>query len=90
MSYKTLTKQIKAALDKGHLYNDEEYKILKQRYATIQKLRRDLINYEKAQRGFGYNYESVSEVGVGDTRSREDDGLRSESEQPEQPGESEG
>jgi len=88
-------KWLRNAVDKGHLYNsDEYYKIKKELYEAV-KVRDQLSKLEKTQRGFGYNYDQSifqqsSETDFSDSRSGEDDGLRSESEQPEQPGEPEG
>ena len=48
-------------------------------------LERELIKQDQKRKGFGYD---ISQSGKRDSRSREDDGVCSESQQPEQPGES--
>ena len=49
-------------------------------------LERALIKNEQKRKGFGYD---ISESRKRDSRGGEDDGVRSEGEQPEQPGQSE-
>jgi|TARA_Y100000004_G_C8666373_1_gene307399 hypothetical protein len=83
MGLKTLTKNIKKALAKGHLYSNEEYAKLQQQYRELMKLRRIQTNNEKALYGFGYEHQStISESDYSDPRSGEDDGVRSEGKQP--------
>jgi hypothetical protein len=93
-SLKRATKMLTKALD-NPVYNQDQYvEILKRRY-QINKLRKNLQDYERANRGFGYSIDptifeqSISEVSDGDPESGGDDGVCSESEQPEQPGQSE-
>ena len=50
-------------------------------------LERELIKQDQKRKGFGYD---ISQSSKRDSRSRKDDGVRSESEQPSEPGESEG
>ena len=81
------------ALDNPMYTYDQHVEILKRRH-EIKKLRKNLQNYERATRGFGYTFdpaifeEPVSEISDGDSPSGTDDGVRSEGEQPEQSGES--
>lgn len=82
------------ALDNPNYNYDQYVKILKRRH-EIKKLRKNLQEYERSTRGFGYKLDpslfetTISKTDNSVTESRGDDGLRSESEQPEQPGESE-
>ncbi len=76
-------------------YSHGQYvEILKRRH-QIKKLRQNLQNYERATLGFGYTIdptifeEPVSETNISDSGSGGDDGVCSESQQPEQPGEPE-
>jgi hypothetical protein len=76
-------------------YSTDQYvEILKRRH-EIKKLRKNLQDYERATRGFGYTVDSaifeqpISEASDSDSESGGDDGVCSESEQPEQPGQSE-
>ena len=75
-------------------YTTDQYVEILKRRNEIKKLRKNLQDYERATRGFGYTFdpkifeEPVSEISDGDTSSGTDDGVRSEGEQPEQPGES--
>ncbi len=87
-------KWLRNAVDKGHLYDSEEYYRIKKELHEAVKVRTQINQLEKSQRGFGYTYdqsifEQPSETDLSDSRSGEDDGVYSESEQPEQPGESE-
>ena len=80
------------ALDNPTYSYDQYVEILKRRH-EIKKLRKNLQDYERATRGFGYTFdptifeEPVSEISDSDTSGGTDDGVRSEGEQPEQPGE---
>ena len=78
-------KAIKEAKKKPNLYSEEELA-----YMAIQMVRAKIALKEKQQRRRqekGFSNE-LSEVGNSNSRRREDDGVRSEGEQPEQPGES--
>jgi hypothetical protein len=87
-------KWLRNAVDKGHLYDSNEYhKIKKELYEAVE-VRNKLKTLEKSQRGFGYTYdqsifEQPSETDLGDTTCGTDDGVYCEGEQPEQPGEPE-
>ena len=52
-----------------------------------EMLKQAFIKQEQKKKGFGYD---ISEPGKRNSRSREDDGVCSEGEQPSEPGESEG
>ena len=76
---------IKQAKKRPDMYTEEE--IL---YMAMQLRRAKILLKEKQQRRRqekGFSNE-LSEIGDGNSRRREDDGVRSESEQSEQPGES--
>jgi len=93
-SLKRATQMLTKALEDPQYTTSQHVEILKRRH-QIKKLRQNLQNYERASRGFGITFdpamfeESISEVSDSDSESGGDDGVRSESEQPEQPGESE-
>ena len=93
-SLKRATKMLTKALEDPQYTTSQHVEILKRRH-QIKKLRKNLQEYERATRGFGYTFdpamfeEPVSEISDGDSESGGDDGVCSESEQPEQPGESE-
>jgi len=77
-------KAIKEAKKKPNLYTDEELA-----YMAIQLVRAKIALKEKQlrrkqEKGFS---NELSETSDSDPRGREDDGVRGESEQPEQPGE---
>ena len=77
-------KAIKEAKKNPNLYTEEEIT-----YMLIQLTRAKIALKAKQQRrkqekGFSNEF---SEIGNSNSRRREDDGVRSESEQPEQPGE---
>ena len=78
-------KAIKEAKKNPKLYTEEEllYMAMALKRAKIalkvKQLRR------KQEKGFSNEF---SEIGDGNSRRREDDGVRSEGEQPEQPGQS--
>lgn len=76
-------------------YSHEQYLEILKRRNEIKKLRKNLQNYERATRGFGYTIDPaifeqpVSEISDSDAEGRGDDGVYSEGEQPEQSGQSE-
>jgi hypothetical protein len=77
-------KAIKEAKKKPNLYSEEELA-----YMAIQLVRAKIALKEKQlrrkqEKGFS---NELSEIGDGNSRRREDDGVRGEGEQPEQPGE---
>ena len=77
-------KAIKEAKKNPNLYTEEEllYMAVALRRAKIQlKLKQQR---RKKEKGFSNEF---SEIGNSDSRCREDDGVRGEGEQPEQPGE---
>lgn len=80
------------ALEDPKYTTQQQIEILKRRH-EIKKLRKNLKDYERASRGFGYSIdpsifkEPISEISDSDTPSGTDDGVCSESEQSEQPGE---
>jgi len=90
-SLKKATKMLTKALENPNYSQDQYIEILKRRH-EIKKLRKNLKNYERAHKGFGYNYapiesEITSETDLSDTRSGADDGVHSEGEQPTESGE---
>lgn len=96
-SLKKATQMLTKALDDPR-YSREQYVEILKRRNEIKKLRKNLKDYERAARGFGYTIdpaifdeiteESVSEVSDSDAASGTDDGVCGEGEQPEQSGES--
>ena len=87
-------KWLRNAVDKGHLYDSEEYRKIKKELHKTLNVRNQLKQLEKAQRGFGYTYdqsifEQPSETDLSDSRSGEDDGVYSEGEQSSESGEPE-
>jgi hypothetical protein len=89
-SLKQYIKWLEQAVDKGHLYDTEEYARIKKELYQAKKLRQLVQAREKAAYGFGYKFESLPRpTDLSDTRSGEDDGVRSESEQPSESGEPE-
>ena len=87
-------KWLRNAVDKGHLYDSEEYYRIKKELHEALNVRNQLKQLEKAQRGFGYTYdqsifEQPSETDLSDSRSGEDNGVYSEGEQPSESGEPE-
>jgi hypothetical protein len=87
-------KWLRNAVDKGHLYDSEEYHKIKKELYEALKVRTNLSQLEKSQRGFGYTYdqpifEQPSEIDLGDSRGGENDGVYSEGEQPSESGEPE-
>ena len=88
-SLKQYIKWLQQAVDKGHLYDSEEYARIKKELYQAKRLRNLVQAKQKALYGFGYIYEPVtSSPDFSDSRSGEDDGVRSESEQPSESGES--
>ena len=87
---KQYIKWLKKAVDKAHLYDDQEYAKIKKELYQAQQLRKLVHARERSLYGFGYIDDSfTSKIDLSDSRSGEDDGLRSESIEPEQPGEPE-
>jgi len=92
---KDLKKTIKKAYDSPLLYTNEEVVYMKKQLRQYENLHR--INVLSQSRGFGNELEKLSQqyenklsqTSVSDSRSGADDGVCSESEQPEQSGESE-
>jgi len=83
-------KWLRNAVSKPHLYDEDEFVRIKKELYQAEQVRSTLKNLEKSQQGFGYDATIPSKTDISDSRSGEDDGVRSESEQPEQPGEPEG
>ena len=96
-SLKKATRLLTKALDDPRYSHDQYVEILKRRH-KIKQLRQQINNDRKAYQGFGYNYDPIeslqrtdeyaSTIDLSDTRSGTDDGVRSESEQPTESGES--
>jgi len=83
MRLKDQIKLIKSALKKDQLYSDVEiYYMKKQLYET-----KELLKQKKLRRKKGFNNE-LSEISNSNSRSGEDNGLRGESQQPQQSGQS--
>ena len=82
MRLKDQIKLLKLALKKQELYSDVELHYMKK---TLNNAKHEL-KLKKLRRKKGFN--EFSETSNSNTRSREDDGLRGTSEQPEQPRES--
>ena len=90
-SLKQYIKWLKQAVEKGHLYDAEEYAKIKKELYQAKQLRKLVQAQERSLYGFGYiDDRFTSKTDLSDPRSGEDDGVRSESQQSEQPGESEG
>jgi len=90
-SLKQYIKWLTQAVEKGHLYDNEEYAKIKKELYQAKQLRKLVNAREKSTYGFGYiDDRFTSKTDLSDSRSGEDDGVRSESIEPEQPGESEG
>ena len=83
MRLKDQIKLIKSALKQDQLYSDLEIHYMKKQLNNAKYE----LKLKKLKRNKGFNNE-LSETNNSNTRSREDDGLRSESEQSEQPRES--
>ena len=82
MRLKDQIKLIKSALKQDQLYSDLEIHYMKKQLNNAKHE----LKLKKLRRKKGFN--ELSETNNSNTRSREDDGLRGESEQPEQPRES--
>ena len=83
MRLKDQIKLIKSALKQDQLYSDLEIHYMKKQLNNAKYE----LKLKKLKRNKGFNNE-LSETSNSNTRSREDDGLRGTSEQPEQPRES--
>tara|TARA_B100000401_G_scaffold183009_1_gene123043 strand:- start:1365 stop:1616 length:252 start_codon:yes stop_codon:yes gene_type:complete len=83
MRLKDQIKLIKSALKQDQLYSDLEIHYMKKQLNNAKYE----LKLKKLKRNKGFNNE-LSETNNSNTRSGEDDGLRSESEQSEQPRES--
>ena len=79
MRLKDQIKLIKSALKQDQLYSDLEIHDMKKQLNNAKHE----LKLKKLRRKKGFN--ELSETNNSNTRSGEDDGLRSESEQPEQP-----
>ena len=79
MRLKDQIELIKTALKKDELYSDVEIHYMKK---TLNNAKHEL-KLKKLRRKKGF-YNEFSETSNSNTRSREDDGLRGTSEQPEQ------
>ena len=79
MRLKDQIKLIKSALKQDQLYSDLEIHYMKKQLNNAKHE----LKLKKLRRKKGFN--ELSETNNSNTRSREDDGLRGESEQPEQP-----
>ena len=88
---KQYIKWLRNAVKQGHLYDAEEYAKIKKELYQAQKLRTLVQAQDKSIYGFGYvDDRFTSKTDLSDSRSGEDNGVRSESIEPEQPGEPEG
>ena len=83
MRLKDQIKLIKTALKKGELYSDVEIHYMKKQ---LNQAKYDL-KLKKIKRSKGFNNE-FSKTDNSDTQSRRNDGLHSESKQPEESGKS--
>ena len=82
-------KWLNQAVEKGHLYDSEEYAKIKKELYQAKKLRQLVQARNKSAYGFGYKFEPLpSPSSDSDATSGADDGVRSESEQPTESGES--
>ena len=81
MRLKDQIKLIKSALKQDQLYSDLEIHYMKKQLNNAKYE----LKLKKLKRNKGFNNE-LSETNNSNTRSREDDGLRSESEQPQESG----
>ena len=80
MRLKDQIKLIKSALKQDQLYSDLEIHYMKKQLNNAKHE----LKLKKLRRKKGFN--ELSETNNSNTRSREDDGLRSESEQPQESG----
>ena len=83
MRLKDQIKLIKSALKKDQLYSDVELYYMKKQLNESK----ELLKQKKLRRKKGFNNE-LSETSNSNSRSGEDNGLRGESQQPEQSGQS--
>ena len=83
MRLKDQIKLIKAALKRHELYSDVEIHFMKKQLNEVKQE----LKLKKLRRNKGFNNE-FSKTDNRDTQRRGDDGLRSESEQPEESGKS--
>lgn len=91
---KQATQMLTKALADPKYDFDQHIQIAKRKH-QLKNFRINFTNYERSIRGFGIQFdpaiieESLRQINNSVTESRGDDGLRSEGEQSEQPGESE-
>ena len=83
MRLKDQIKLIKAALKRHELYSDVEIHFMKKQLNEVKQE----LKLKKLRRNKGFNNE-FSKTDNRDTQRRGDDGLRSESEQPQESGKS--
>ena len=83
MRLKDQIKLIKSALKKHELYSDVELYYMKRQLNEVK----EKLKLKKLRRNKGFNNE-FSKTDNRDTPSRGDDGVRSESEQPQESGKS--
>ena len=82
-------KWLQNAVEKSHLYDNEEYAKIKKELYQAKKLRTLIQSRRKSAYGFGYKFEPLaSPPSVSDASSGTDDGVHSEGEQPTEPGQS--
>ena len=81
MRLKDQIKLIKAALKRHELYSDVEIHFMKKQLNEVKQE----LKLKKLRRNKGFNNE-FSKTDNSDTQRRGDDGLRSESEQPQESG----
>ena len=86
MKRKPRLRSIKKALRKPDLYTPEEYERLMSGFYD-ELVRDEIRKQHNRNKGFGY---VEGETSIGDSESGGDDGICSESIEPEQPGEPEG
>ena len=86
MKRKPKLRAIKKALRKPDLYSNEEYDYLLSGFYK-ELVREEVRKQTIRSKGFGY---VEGETSIGDSESGGDDGICSESIEPEQPGEPEG
>ena len=88
-SLKQYIKWLTQAVERGDLYDAEEYAKIKKELYQAKQLRKLVHAKERSLYGFGYvDDRFTSKTDLSDSRSGEDNGVRGESEQSEQPGES--
>ena len=84
MKRKPRLRAIKKALRKPDLYTSEEYERLMSGFYD-ELVRDEIRKQNNRKKGFGY---VERETGISDSEIGGDDGVRGESQQPEQPGQS--